>query len=409
MPTVSNAETSAMLSLTVRRLPAANPMTFKEKLLMFSRTRIIATITAATVIASLGAASAQAATSSPSPKATAKVAAGLPKLPTAPVVRIGFFANVTHAPALVAQQLRLFENQLGKQGTQAQYAVFNAGPAEVEALKGGAIDVAYIGPNPAITGYTTTGGTLLRIVSGVTSGGAEFVTKPSINTVADLKGKTFATPQLGNTQDVALRAYLKSKGYTTTPTGGGDVTVVPTDNATTLALFKKGQIDGAWLPQPWATRLLQAGAKVFLNEKSLWPNGQFTTTDLVATQTFLKQYPGTVRTIVQVNNSAIKYIAKNVTASEALVQQQIAKWTGQALPQSVIDGSWADLQFTWNPLAQTLATSADNAAAAGLLQLGPNKLQGIYDLRLLNSTLIAAKDKPVSANGLGSDGLAKKA
>ena len=116
-----------------------------------------------------------------------------------------------------------------------------------------------------------------------------------------------------------------------------------------------------------------------------------------------------MRTIVQVNNSAIKYIAKNVTASEALVQQQIAKWTGQALPQSVIDGSWADLQFTWNPLAQTLATSADNAAAAGLLQLGPNKLQGIYDLRLLNSTLIAAKDKPVSANGLGSDGLAKKA
>ena len=102
---------------------------------MFSRTRIIATITAATVIASLGAASAQAATSSPSPKATAKVAAGLPKLPTAPVVRIGFFANVTHAPALVAQQLRLFENQLGKQGTQVQYAVFNAGPAEVEALK----------------------------------------------------------------------------------------------------------------------------------------------------------------------------------------------------------------------------------------------------------------------------------
>ena len=217
---------------------------------------------------------------------------------------------MTHAPALVAQQLRLFEAFLGKDGTKVEYTAFNAGPAVVEAMKGGAIDVSYIGPNPSISGYTSTGGTLLRVVSGSTSAGAQFVVKPSINSVADLKGKKIATPQLGNTQDVALRSWLKDQGLATSVSGGGDVTIVPTDNATTLTLFKRGDLDGAWLPEPWASRLvLEAGAKVLLDEKSLWPNGQFVTTNIIAAQPFLAKYPGTVRSILQANNSAIKYIA----------------------------------------------------------------------------------------------------
>jgi NitT/TauT family transport system substrate-binding protein len=330
-------------------------------------------------------------------------AAPLPKLPTAPVVRIGFFANVTHAPALVAQQLRLFEAFLGKDGTQVEYTAFNAGPAAIEAMKGGAIDVSFIGPNPSVSGYTSTGGTLLRVVSGATSGGAQFVVKPSINSVADLKGKKFATPQLGNTQDVALRSWLRDQGLRTSTTGGGgDVTIVPTDNATTLTLFKKGDIDGAWLPEPWASRLvLEAGAKVYLDEKSLWPGGQFVTTNIIAAQPFLAKYPGTVRSILQANNSAIKYIAANVTKSKDVVQEQITKWTGKPLPDAVITRSWGNLRFTWDPLPATLAKSADDAVNAGLLTLGQNKLAGIYDLRLLNQVLAAAKARPVSANGLG--------
>jgi NitT/TauT family transport system substrate-binding protein len=329
-------------------------------------------------------------------------AAPLPKLPTAPVVRLGFFANVTHAPALVAQQLRLFEAFLGKDGTKVEYTAFNAGPAAIEAMKGGAIDISYIGPNPSVSGYTTTGGTLLRVVSGATSGGAQFVVKPGINSVADLKGKKIATPQLGNTQDVALRAWLKDNGLKTSTASGGDVTVIPTENATTLTLFKKGDIDGAWLPEPWASRLvLEAGAKVFLDEKSLWPNGQFVTTNIIASQAFLNRYPGTVRSILQANNSAIKYIATNVTKSKDVVQEQITKWTGKPLPDAVITRSWGNLRFTWDPLPLTLAKSADDAVAAGLLQLGPNKLKGIYDLRLLNQVLTAAKARTVSASGLG--------
>ena len=329
-------------------------------------------------------------------------ASTLPKLPTAPVVRIGFFANVTHAPALVAQQLRLFETFLGKDGTKVEYTAFNAGPAVVEAMKGGAIDVSYIGPNPSISGYTSTGGTLLRVVSGATSGGAQLVVKPVITSPAQLKGRKLATPQLGNTQDVALRSWLKEKGFTTSTTGGGDVTITPTDNATTLTLFKKGDIDGAWLPEPWASRLvLEAGAKVLLDEKDLWPGGQFVTTNIIASQSFLNRYPGTVRSILQANNSAIKYIASNVDKSKDVVQQQIAKWTGKPLPDAVITRSWGNLRFTWDPLPATLAKSADDAVNAGLLTLGKNKLAGIYDLRLLNQVLKAAKAKTVSANGLG--------
>ena len=279
---------------------------------------------------------------------------------------------------------------------------FNAGPAVIEAMKGGAIDVSYIGPNPSVAGYTSTNGDLLRVVSGATSGGAQLVVRNGINSVADLRGKKLATPQLGNTQDVALRAYLKDNGLVTTTAGGGDVTIIPTENAQSLTLFKRGDIDGAWLPEPWASRLvLEAGAKVLVDEKSLWPGGQFVTTNIIASKPFLDKYPGTVRSILQANNSAIKYIAGNIVPAKDIVQEQIKKWTGKPLPDSVITRSWGNLRFTWDPLPATLKKSADDAVTAGLLQLKPNGLNGIYDLRLLNTVLTAAKARPVTAGGLG--------
>jgi NitT/TauT family transport system substrate-binding protein len=329
-------------------------------------------------------------------------AVALPRLSTAAVVRIGFFANLTHAPALLAQDLRLFETFLGKDGTKVEYVLFNAGPAAVEAMKGGAIDVAYIGPTPAVNGFATTHGTLLRVVSGVTSGGAQLVVKPSIRTVADLKGKKLTTPQLGNTQDVALRSWLKEHGLSSTISGGGDVAVYATENSTSLSLFRKGQIDGAWLPEPWASRLvLEAGAKVFLDEKSLWPRGQFVTTNIIAAQSFLAKYPGTVRSILQANNSAIAYIARNPVKARSIVQEQIAKWTGYPLPAAVIRRAWDELTFTYDPLPLTLKQDAEDAVSVGLLVLPPGGLNGIYDVRLLNSVLKGAGSRTVSSGGLG--------
>lgn len=363
-------------------------------------------LAAAVLAAALAPGASAAPTPTPKPKAPAPAASAavkLPKLPTAPKVRIGFFANVTHAPALVAQQLRFFEDFLGKEGTQVEYVAFNAGPAVIEAMKGGAIDLSYIGPNPAVAGYTSTNGSLLRIVSGVTSGGAQLVVRPGISSVQDLRGTKLATPQLGNTQDVALRSWLKENGLATSVAGGGDVTVIPTENAQTLTLFRRGDLDGAWLPEPWASRLvLEAGAKVLLDEKSLWPGGQYVTTQIIASKPFLDRYPGTVRTVLQANNSAIRWIAGNVLPARDAVQEQIRKWTGRPLPDAVITRSWGNLRFTWDPLPLTLKKSADEAVAAGLLQLRPGALNGIYDLRLLNTVLRASKQRPVSAQGLGA-------
>lgn len=364
------------------------------------RLRQVAAVSAAGAVLALGAGTAAVAAPTPSPSPSTTTA--LPKLATAPKVRIGFFANVTHAPALVAQQLRFFENYLGKEKTQIEYVAFNAGPSVIEAMKGGAIDISYIGPNPAVAGYTSTNGQLLRVVSGATSGGAQLVVKPGIDSVQDLRGKKLATPQLGNTQDVALRSWLKDNGLQTSTLGGGDVTIIPTENAQTLTLFKRGDLDGAWLPEPWASRLvIEAGAKVLLDEKTLWPGGQFVTTHIIAAKSFLDKYPGTVRTVLQANNSAIKYIAANVAKSKDVVQEQITKWTGKPLPDSVITRSWGNLRFTWDPLPSTLKKSAADAVTAGLLQLKPNALNGIYDLRLLNSVLKASKQRTVSAGGLG--------
>ncbi len=322
---------------------------------------------------------------------------------TAQVIRLGLFANVTHGAALVAKNQKFFEKYLTPAGTTIQYVTFSAGPAAIEALKGGAIDMAFIGPNPTISGYVGTQGDLLRIVAGSTSGGAELVVKPSITRIADLKGRKIASPSLGNTQDVALRSWLKSHGLKTNIAGGGDVTVIPTDNSQSLALFQRGDIDGAWLPEPWSSRLvLEAGAKVLINEKSLWPKGQFVSTNLVAENKFLNKYPDTISQVIQGEVDAINFITAQPSAAKSAVQSEIASATGKRLSDQVMDRAWSNLTFTFDPFASSLNKSASNAVAAGLLNnFSANSLKGIYDLRILNKILKAAKLPFVSARGLG--------
>lgn len=327
----------------------------------------------------------------------------LAKLATAPTLRLGFFANVTHAPALIAIEQGLLEQYLGADGTKVEFTVFNAGPSAIEAMKGGAIDATYIGPNPAISGFVSTDGELIRVVAGATSGGAQLVVRPSIDAVADLKGKTLATPQLGNTQDVALRAWLKKNGYAVSLTGQGDVQVLPTDNAQTLALFQRGDIAGAWLPEPWASRLvIEAGAKVLLDESTLWPKGDFVTTHIIAESGYLAKYPGTVRSLIRANNAAIAWAKTNPVPAKDAVQAQLLKWSGKKLSDAVINRAWENLRFTADPIASSLKVSANNAVKTGVLTgLGADGINGIYDLRLLNQVLRSEKAATVSTNGLG--------
>jgi NitT/TauT family transport system substrate-binding protein len=336
---------------------------------------------------------------------TSTQASAATKKNAAKTIRIGYFANVTHAPALVGKDKLIFEKSLAKVGTKIEWITFNAGPSAIEAFKGGALDVTYIGPNPAISGYASTKGSLIRIIAGSTANGAQLIVKPSISSVADFAGKKIASPQLGNTQDVALRSWLASKNYKTSVAGAGDVTVIPTENAQSLALFQRGDIDGAWVPEPWASRLvLEANGKVFLDEKDLWPKKQFLTTQIVAETKFLKKYPASIEALLKGHIEALGVINKDAAAAKESVQSQINLSTGKRLPDNVIDRSWTNLKFTFDPLPSTLVKSAEDAVDAGLLtNLGSKGLVGIYDLKILNKILVASKIKKISSQGLGKD------
>jgi len=313
----------------------------------------------------------------------------------AKTIRLGYFPNITHAPALVGVNKGFFQQSLGS--TKLEAKTFNAGPAAIEALFSGAIDATYIGPNPAINGWAQSKGTGLKIIAGSTSGGAGLVVKPGINGPADLKGKKIATPQLGNTQDVALRSWLKQNGLNADQQGGGDVSVLPQDNATALQAFAQGAIDGAWVPEPNLSRMvLESKGKLLVNEKDLWPNGQFVTTHLIVTQDFLKKYPETVKKLLQGHIESVKYIQSNNADAQKAANAQLAALTGKPLKDNILAAAFKNLTFTNDPIASSLYTSAQHAQDVGLLK--PVDLKGIYDLGPLNALLKADGQPEVSDN-----------
>lgn len=330
---------------------------------------------------------AAAATKAPvTTKAPATTAAPVTLAPAkAGSVKLGFFPNVTHATGLVAVQEGFFQKALGPE-VKLETFFFNAGPPEMEALVSGALDAAYVGPNPAINSFTRSNGQALRIIAGAADGGASFIVKPSIGSVNDLKGKKFATPNLGGTQDVALRSWLKSKGLSTTLEGGGDVSVIPQENAQTLETFRSGQIDGAWVPEPWATRLiLEGGGRVLVDERDIWPGQVFTTTILVVRTDFLKERPDLVERLLQGQVNAVDWMKANPGKAQDAANAQIEKATGRKLAANVISNSWVNLTFTNDPLMATFKAGAQKAKDVGLLD--KVALDGIDDLTILNKVL----------------------
>ena len=303
---------------------------------------------------------------------------------TGPVtLRLGYFPNITHATALVGVQQGILARALGTDKLDAS-KTFNAGPAETEAMLSGAIDVAFIGPSPSINAYDKSNGAV-RVVSGAASGGAALVTKPSITSVDQLKGKTIATPQLGNTQDVALRAFLKSKGFKTDTQGGGDVHIQPQDNSQTVTTFKQGTIDGAWVPEPYVSQLVQGGGRVLVDERDLWPGGKWDITNVLVSTAFLKAHPTTVRHFLEGVVDTVAFIQANGAAAQTAANQQIQTLSGKALPDKVLSAAFTNLTFTVDPIASSLQKQATDAASVGLLSNA--KTAGIFDLTILNQVL----------------------
>ena len=329
------------------------------------------------------------------PSGSSSAAAAL----SASTVRIGYYANLTHATPLIGMENGQFQKELGATAIKTQ--IFNAGPAEIEALNAGAIDIAWIGPSAAITGYTQSHGASLKIIAGATTGGAELVVNPKkIKSVADLKGAKIATPQLGNTQDVALLYYLKTHGYKeNAESGAGDVSVLRIDNATTPTAYSTGQIDGAWVPEPTASKLVAEGAKVLIDERTLWPQGLFATTNVIVSQSFLKAHPDVVKAVLKASVDTNAWIVGNPAQAKTDANAALKQLSGKALSTKVLNSAWSYLAVTNDPLASTLQTEAQHAVTAGLLK--QPDLSGIYDLTLLNQVLSADGQPAVSADGLG--------
>ena len=319
-------------------------------------------------------------------------------------LKLGYFGNVTHAPALVGVKKGFLADALG--GTKLSTETFNAGPAAIEALNAGAIDAAYIGPNPAINSFAKSQGQSVRVIAGAAAGGAQLVVKPGITSAADLRGKTLATPQLGGTQDVALRAWLAKQGYKTNVDGSGDVAINPTDNAQTLKLFQDGKLDGAWLPEPWASRLvLQAGAKVLVDEKDLWDGsatgkpGEFPTTVLIANQKFAADHPDTVRALLAGHAKSVAWLnAAPADEKAALINEALQESAGAALPADVLNRSLANITFTLDPLAGSYPKLLQDGIDAGTTKKAD--INGLFDLSALNQVTGGGT---ISAAGLGQD------
>jgi NitT/TauT family transport system substrate-binding protein len=311
------------------------------------------------------------------------------------MLRLAHFPNLTHAPALFGLQQGTFEEALGAD-VKLQVKTFNSGTEAITALFADDIDISFIGPNPAINGFQQSKGAAVRIIAGATSGGASLVTKPSITSPNQLRGKTLGTPSLGNTQDVALRAWLAERGLETTKEGGGDVSIKPQENAQTLETFRAGDIDGAWVPEPWASRLvLEGGGRVLLDEGTLWPDGQYATTLIVVRKEFLDDHPHVVEKFLEGHVQTLDQMADDPDAAQAAVNKGLESITGKPLADNVLESAWENLQFTYDPLIDTIKKSASDAKRVDLLE--DDDIEGIEDLEILNEVLEAGGKEPVDS------------
>jgi NitT/TauT family transport system substrate-binding protein len=335
------------------------------------------------------------------------IATAQTNLPTK-TLRIGYFPNINHAQAVIGLNNGDFQKGLGN-NTKIETIVFNAGPSAIEALLANRIDATYIGPNPTINGYVASGGKDVRIISGVTSGGAAFVVRndAGIQSVKDLGGKKFASPELGNTQDISLRKYLVNNGYKTVE-NGGNVTVVPVSNADILTLFLKKEIDGAWVPEPWATRLVkEANGKIFVDERDLWPpQGKFVTANLIVRTDYLNQNPDVIKKLLEAHVNETLWINNHLnqttnspiqSVNDSKIMQVVNSFnnglkqiTGKTIPTDELKDAFTRIDFTYDPLKQSLYKIADDANNLGFINSHKgNKLNitGIYNLKILNSVL----------------------
>jgi NitT/TauT family transport system substrate-binding protein len=319
---------------------------------------------------------------------------GYAQVPQKKVFRLGYFPNITHGQAVIGVGNGDYQKVLGD-NIELKTFTFNAGPSAIEALFAKQVDATYIGPNPTVNGFVVSQGKDVRVIAGASSGGAVFVVRndSGIQSPKDFAGKKFASPQIGNTQDVALRKYLLDNGYMTKDKGG-NVEVLPVKNPDILTLFLKKEIDGAWVPEPWGEKLIKEGnGKLFLDERTLWPNGKFVTANIIVNPEYLRSNPDVIKKLLEAHVNETQWINNHKEDALKTFNIQLKKLTGQTIPNDQLKEAFSRLDLTYDPLQQTLIKSANDAFDVGFLGKTRPDLTGIFELNILNQVL---KDEGLS-------------
>ena len=298
--------------------------------------------------------------------------------PDAPL-RLAFFPNVTHAQALVGNADGTFTSQPGIGKLEVKQ--FNAGPSAMEALVAGSIDVAYVGTGPAINTYLKAGREL-RIIAGAVDGGAVLVVR-DVKEPSELKGKKLASPQLGNTQDIALRHWLKDQGLSIAADQGGDVQVVPMSNPDILGQYLRKAIEGAWVPEPWGARMLaESGGRILVDERSLWPGGRFPTTVVVTTKKALETKRARIAALLRAHVQLTQRWEKDPAVFATSVNAAFGQITSKPLKPEVLQDAFSRMQPALVPEQEALARAAQHAHELGFIPSAD--ISGIVDTSLLN-------------------------
>ena len=302
-------------------------------------------------------------------------------------IRIAFFPNIGHAVPIVGIESGIFADGLGNK-TLIETKIFDSGPQVIESIFARSIDLAYVGPGPAINGFLKSEGEMI-IISGAASGGASFIVHPNseINSVEDFSGKKIAAPQIGNTQDVSLRNYLQENGLASVEKGGS-VVVFNIPNPDIYTLFVKGEIDAAWVPEPWATILVQDldGNRLFY-EEDIWPNKQFASVLLIGRTDYVENNPQIIQTWIESHDKTVNWINTNPNKSVLIFNEFMKKTLGEPLPESIVSESLSNLEITSNPIPESIAIFAQQADSLGYLGRNGYDLQGIfYDSSIMEGT-----------------------
>lgn len=301
-------------------------------------------------------------------------------------IRVGYFPNLTHAQALVGFNDGTFQKALG-QGVKIEERTFNAGPAEIEALLAGEIDLGYIGPVPAVNGFVKSDGGL-RVIAGAVDGGAVLLAGKGsgIRNVNELKGKKVAVPQLGNTQDISLRNLLSGANLKDAAKGG-DVTVIPAENSDILTLIAKGDVDAALVPEPWGSRIVkQAGASIVLDANQVWREGKYTTAVVIVSTKFLKEHPDLVEKWIEAHVDLTERINADKENSQRLANLQIKNLTKKSLPEDILKSSFDRIGVTYNPESDSVKDFVKLSVDNGYIKKTPD-VSNLFDLTILNKVL----------------------